>query len=86
MEVEFDNEADPLRQQIHDLNNKLAEEGVKREEEPNKLEAYMPRAATALLALLAVGLLIWRKDDPKAAKWLFATLGCILGYWLRGGT
>ena len=49
-------------------------------------EAYVPMIGTIFLTLLAVGLLIRRKGDPDAEKWIYSTFGAILGYWLRGGT
>jgi hypothetical protein len=49
------------------------------------LETFMPMVVTAFLGLVAVFLLIWRKEDADAQKWVYSTFGAILGYWLKGG-
>jgi hypothetical protein len=48
-------------------------------------ESFMPIVITGFLGFTAIGLLVWRKDDPHAAKWVYSTFGAILGYWLKGG-
>jgi hypothetical protein len=54
-------------------------------DEAAEIDAFMPIAITAFLGLVAVGLLIWRKGDADAQKWVYSTFGAILGYWLKGG-
>jgi hypothetical protein len=55
-------------------------------DEAAEIDAFMPIAITAFLGLVAVGLLIWRKGDADAQKWVYSTFGAILGYWLKGGS
>jgi hypothetical protein len=54
--------------------------------EAQELDAFMPIVITGFLGLVALGLLIWRKNDPDAQKWVYSTFGAILGYWLKGST
>jgi hypothetical protein len=54
-------------------------------DEVAEIDAFMPIVITAFLGLVAVGLLIWRKGDADAQKWVYSTFGAILGYWLKGG-
>jgi hypothetical protein len=54
-------------------------------DEVAEIDALMPIVITAFLGLVAVGLLIWRKGDADAQKWVYSTFGAILGYWLKGG-
>jgi hypothetical protein len=65
---------------LQDLNTHLENEEHEKKEGAKKYEAYMPMAVTAFLALVAVGLLIWRHGDPHAEKWIYSTFGAILGY------
>jgi hypothetical protein len=58
---------------------------VRPNDEAARLETFMPMVITAFLGLVAVGLLIWRKNDADAQKWVYITFGAILGYWLKGG-
>ena len=58
---------------------------VTQNDEAAHLETFMPMVITAFLGLVAVGLLIWRKNDADAQKWVYSTFGAILGYWLKGG-
>src|ERR1700679_14599 len=55
-------------------------------DEVAEIDAFMPIVITAFLGLVAVGLLIWRKGDADAQKWVYSTFGAILGYWLKGGS
>jgi hypothetical protein len=55
-------------------------------DEAAEIDAFMPIVITAFLGLVAVGLLIWRKGDADAQKWVYSTFGAILGYWPKGAS
>lgn len=40
--------------------------------------------ATLLLALPALYIILSKEYPPQEMNWAFATLGTILGFWLRG--
>ena len=44
---------------------------------------YMPYIVTAIFGLVSLGLIIFKTDDERR-KWAFATLGTLIGYWLKG--
>lgn len=46
--------------------------------------AYMPIIVTAVLGVFAIGLIVAGTQQDDARKWAFATLGTIVGYWLKG--
>jgi Fe2+ transport system protein B len=70
---------------LEDLNTHLENEEHEKKEGAKKYEAYMPMVVTGFLGLIALGMLFFRYSDPHAQKWIFGTLGSILGYWLKGG-
>jgi hypothetical protein len=86
-EKQMEAEENILRGQIlalQDLNKHLEDQEHGKKEGAKKYEAYMPMVITGFLALVALGLLLFRYSDPHAQKWVFGTLGSILGYWLKG--
>lgn len=44
---------------------------------------YMPYIVTLVFGLVSLGLILFKTDD-ESRKWAFATLGTIIGYWLKG--
>lgn len=44
---------------------------------------YMPYLVTAILGLASLWMILFKTDD-EGRKWAFATLGTIVGYWLKG--
>jgi hypothetical protein len=71
---------------VEPMNAKVVQPEEKPESSAKELQAFMPMVITGFLGLVAVGLLIWRKEDSDAQKWVYSTFGAILGYWLKGGS
>ena len=45
---------------------------------------YFRVGSTLLLGITALILLVSKRRQPKDKHWLYATLGTLVGYWLRG--
>jgi hypothetical protein len=54
-------------------------------DEAAQIDAFMPIIVTAFLGLVGVGVLIWKRNEADAQKWVYSTFGALLGYWLKGG-
>jgi hypothetical protein len=53
-------------------------------EVPAQSSTLMPIVVTAVLGIFAIGLIVVGTQQDDARKWAFATLGTIVGYWLKG--
>jgi hypothetical protein len=45
----------------------------------------MQATVTLILLLAALFVILSGQYDPNSQHWAFATVGTILGYWLKGG-
>jgi len=50
-----------------------------------QIDAYMPIIVTAIVGLLAIGMILstMNKPDDEARKWAFGVIGVIVGFWLK---